>query len=512
MSNRIFAKSWNGINISRDYCILLLILILATLISKCGVFLGGFATDDYQFNAIPVSEFLSQGRVFAGAIFIILRLLDINGADLYLPFGALAIVLHAVFFAAILRFVGVEKIPGAGLIGALMVSYPYGAEIFTFKIALPTYSLALFFSFSTLELIVRNPKSRSIRIFAFFSALSMLFTYQIFFSYFAILVVFSWIFYRLFSLSDITIENENGLTIRDRSAALLIVSFSALVAFFCILFVAKLFDIQLGSTGRAHFISFHMIPERLNQIIVQLKIIYWSAEPVFPVLLKRILLLLSLYSFFYIAKYIYSSNNKKWGYELFLIVVLFTFLVPLSLGVIVAFGDWWPVPRVVSHVSVIVGLLLIAGSYCAIASQRRTFYSLFVFGIMAVIFGFILVGNQIFSDQIKVNNWDKSLADQIMIRLEGNPNFNAIRFLDIEGGRYDYPDGVKTADGDMNISAFYPVGSKVPAFDFFIGSNFERPYGEKALQGESYCSTSPSWPAPQSVKIIGDLAVVCRQK
>ena len=80
------------------------------------------------------------------------------------------------------------------------------------------------------------------------------------------------------------------------------------------------------------------------------------------------------------------------------------------------------------------------------------------------------------------------------------------------GGFWGYPAGIRTMQGDMNISALYPAWSKTSVLISTSGYRFEQALGARKAQGEKYCETASPWPAIGSTSVVDDLAIICLQK
>jgi protein-S-isoprenylcysteine O-methyltransferase Ste14 len=241
--------------------------------------------------------------------------------------------------------------------------------------------------------------------------------------------------------------------------------------------------------------------------------IYWTAQPIMPHWIKVLILLMGLVSFVFIILSIKenSRSNSVVG-NITVVFLLLLLLIPVSLGVIIPFGDWWPVPRVIAHVSVIIGLLFMVGDLCYARVSTGVLGGATTLARVVMVSAFVLIGNQIFSDQLRINQWDRNMANRIVARLEMSPGFEDMRYLHISGGHWGFPAGLRTVMGDMNISAFSPSYSKFNIISDGSGYRFERAGGIKAEQGEAYCLGRLSWPHLESTTLIGDLGVVCLKK
>ena len=505
MIPNVFARPLLRLDAEQQQAKLILLIFFVSLIARAGVLAPGFAMDDYFVSyddgSLGYSIFFSQGRFLHAALFALIHAIGVNPSDVYVAFGLLAILLQAVFVVSILRFVGVDEMPGAGLVGALIAVHPYGSEILTFRMALPGYCAGLFFSIVTLEAIIRNPSRWSNRLLAFAAMLAMAFTYQVFVNYFMVTIVFTWAFGELASADRRALNRQRALLL----AAVLLAAMAA--------FVAVMALSGLGVAGvetRARMITRDMLPQRWREIKDTLRIFYAGTEPLIAMGVKVLLWTLVGYSVLAIGTSLWRGST--WGQRairtaaLLLVAIA---LVPLSLGVVLVSQEWWPSYRVVSHLAVIGGLILLIGDHCAGPWEPRIARRLQAVGRGLALFAFVLVSNQIFADQHKLNAWDMMTANRLVARLEAHPEFRNIRFVHVDGGWGAYPAGLRTAGGNLNVSELAVSSGKAKLLAAASGYEIQRATGAREARGKALCATAPTWPDSGSVKVDGDLAVIC---
>jgi hypothetical protein len=210
-----------------------------------------------------------------------------------------------------------------------------------------------------------------------------------------------------------------------------------------------------------------------------------------------------------IIRHFFTEGTKNSISNVFFTLFAFLLLIPVSLGVIMPFGDWWPVPRVIAHVATIIGLIFLLADSCMHDSGNRYLKStIFVFRIIVLV-GFIFLSNQILADQQRINQQDKMMANRIISRLEMDPNFGNVQFVYINGGSWGFPARLRIVQGDMNVSAFFVDYSKVTLLSEVSGYRFERALGPREVAGESYCKIKRPWPHAESVTVENDVAVIC---
>jgi hypothetical protein len=499
-------------DIGQPYIRLLLIIFVAAVLAKGAVVFRGYAIDDYMFSSGirsgELGNFFSQGRYITFAIVWLFDSIGANINDMYFSLGIVTLFLQAAFVVSILRFVGMESLPSAGLVGAIMIAHPYLTETLTFRMDLPVNSVALLFSIIALEMATRSPATWRTRAFSLLATFAMLLTYQSYLNYFAVAIIFAFIFGQvLHNRNDQSLATDN--IYRERAITLTIISSISTIAFVLIIWLTKVLGLTT-LTARANFIAFDMIPERIKQIKSYLVYIYFVPEHVFHGWLKTLVALMLALSVVIIFRHLLSDKRKEnYISNAFFIFLALLLLLPASLGVIIPFEDWYPVPRVIAHVAIIIGLIFLVADSCMQDSGSRFLKStIFLFRIIVLV-GFILLSNQILTDQQRINQWDKMMANRIISRLEMHPNFSNVKFVHINGGSSGFPAKLRTMQGDMNVSAFSPAWSKVPLLTEVSGYRLEKAKGSRAAIGKAYCEARQPWPHAESITIDNDLAIIC---
>lgn len=494
---------------------LLLIVFGAALIAKGGVLARGFAVDDYAFGQGftkgELSIFLTQGRFLLGGIDSFIDSLGVNINDLYVSLGVCALLLQAALVVSILRFVGVANARGAALVGAVMVSHPYLAEILTFRMVLPGYCVAAAFSIVSLEMISRKPLRWPYIAMALAATVGMLFIYQGFLNYFSAAIIFAYLFGAI-SWKRIGFEVADGQDLKRRAVVLMFVCLASALIFLTILSASKSLG-WIELTGRANFIERGFIVERMGQIKDLLLRIYWLGEPVSPRWLKVLVAAMISIAVILTARILFSQEKKsKKALDILGIALGLLLLIPVTVGVIAPFKDWHPVPRVLPQVALIVGLLLLVG-YSAV----RGFFgkipgSIFSSLLVLLLVVFVFISNQIFADQQRINSWDRAEANRVISRLEQQEGFSKIEYIFVSDGGWHHSSRLSTIQGDMNISAFSPEYSRAPLLVEMSGYAFKKSSDDQNLIGERYCEKSKPWPNRESISIVENLAIVCLRK
>ncbi|GER13295.1 glucosyltransferase domain-containing protein [Variovorax boronicumulans] len=494
---------------------LLLIVFGAALIAKGGVLARGFAVDDYAFGQGftkgELSVFLTQGRFLLGGIDSFIDSLGVNINDLYISLGVCALLLQAALVVSILRFVGVANARGAALVGAVMVVHPYLAEILTFRMVLPGYCVAAAFSIVSLEMILRGPLRWPNIVISLGATVGMLFIYQGFLNYFSVAIIFTYLFGAI-SWKRIGFDVADGQDLKRRAAALMLVCLASAFIFLVILSASKSLG-WIELTGRANLIERGFLVERIGQIKDLLLQIYWLGEPVSPRWLKVFVAAMISIAVILTARIFWSQErDSKKFFDSLGIALSLLLLIPVTVGVIAPFKDWHPVPRVLPQVALIVGLLLLVGYSVVRGFFGKIPGSIFSGFLTLLLVSFVLISNQIFADQKRVNSWDRAEANRVIARLEQEEKFSRVEYVFVSSGSWHRSSRLNTIQGDMNISAFSPEYSRVPLLVEVSGYAFKKSSADQNMIGEKFCEKSKPWPDRGSISIVENLAIVCLKK
>jgi hypothetical protein len=167
---------------------------------------------------------------------------------------------------------------------------------------------------------------------------------------------------------------------------------------------------------------------------------------------------------------------------------------------------------VVAHVAVIIGFIFVTADLCYSSANKGALNVIVVSLRVLLVSAFVLINNQIFADQLRLNNWDRSLANRVVARLEEKSEFQNIKYLHISGGQWRFPAGLKSTIGDLNISAMLPNYSKLHLITDASGYKFEPATTSRFEIGEGYCKGRTPWPHTDSIAVIDDVGIVCLKK
>jgi hypothetical protein len=177
-----------------------------------------------------------------------------------------------------------------------------------------------------------------------------------------------------------------------------------------------------------------------------------------------------------------------------------------SVGLIIVLEDFWPVPRVMSHVGVFWAGVLVIGHRCLSARARPALAGI----ALMLLLSFIGGSNRILNDQLRINSRDAAKANRILARMEALPGFSGTETVAADGSIWTYPLTFATADHDMNISAFGAEWAKVALLREVSGYDLKlaKDAAQKAAAA-AYCRGVEPWPGEASVTIENRLIILC---
>ena len=479
-----------------------LITAFIALVARSNFILDpAWSVDSYSnWNDWPgIDLFLRQGRI---GQYLLIEALEAFGFDRNSSAGVLQGVGVALFalsapfmFAAFSRR---EMLPIFPLViaGSLFVLHPFQAEILTFPEAsfFPAFACAL--GIVSVTLVATYHRLWWLGSMILLAALSI---YQLALNYVCVMV--------LFGLLSAWVEAEGKAEIFWRKDMLCpFVSSALMISIGLALYLLSnkliILTMNADQDGRAQLLGFADIGTRVGQVASLSREILRT-----PFLLDLPVASLLLWAavacgwLILLAKVV-LTRTRNMAIPLSLIL-----LIPIAaMGVVLVGSTWWPVPRVLGGVV----LIMAFGVYLALTLQaptilRRWATVLAFFTILAS----VSVSYRIHADQIQVNDHDRYLARVIYQRLIETDGYSEALPAVIVNTRmrWTHPAGVKTVKGDMNISAFAVSWSIPGLFSVSTGRvlNFKNPDG----QDEEMCKSLPAWPSPDAIAVLPDRALVC---
>lgn len=234
------------------------------------------------------------------------------------------------------------------------------------------------------------------------------------------------------------------------------------------------------------------LDQRVQEILNLPSYLIIQSEPVLPFVVKILITLLafSILIFAFAKKLSFGIIMSLLGLSIFAI----------SISIISVSGVWWLVPRVLMGTSFAFMAFLTAGVKLIPKSLLKptAFLLIFISGSLT------LLSNQILSDQFRMNRWDLSTANAIFQEaklLGAEPNQEFVLVMP----PWKHPMGVKTIQGDLNISAL-SVNYAVPGlFKEATGRNVN----VSVSQDTTLCSEIEQQLDDYYLKLVQNQVIVC---
>jgi hypothetical protein len=480
------------------------IIALASIISFvarwAAFFPLAYAIDDYRTSlSTSCSDmeylYISQGR---WGLYLLNRVLELIGFDLYY-YSTFGFVLSSIFLilsgVVICRIWNIKDSTPSFMVVIFTVIHPYQVEYFTFKVA-SLFGLPLFLSVLGLYLSTFNRIMYIIAIISICLSLSIIQTPMNYLSIVLLFYVMSAII-RKYSNCD-RMDWVSAINSRDMLHSFSAVFLGSILYVIISIIIVILYN--YAPEGRAEVLPLTALNMRISQLWTLLKTMFFIKEPLLPLAYKRI------FSFICSARNALLFNGKK-GFLSFSVIFVLFFMSLLSVvGLSLGLKVWWPVPRVLSAISLFWGGII---AFTYIQASNSSMKMIVLIPAIVLLIGAIAINNTVLTEQLKVNMRDRQKACRIIARIEARPDFEKVKKLAVIGSVWGYPSAIRTAVGDMNISAFGASWSKLAILNEVSGYNFLPPDSEEYKYAEGYCSNSPKWPHENSIVIHNDLAVLC---
>lgn len=443
--------------------------------------------------------FVQQGRV--GQYLMIAALesfgFDRNSsASVLQGLGVAIFALIAPFMLA--AFSRQERLPILPLViaASLFVLHPFQAEILTFPEASFFPAVACALGVASITLVAHNQRLWWLGSLLLLAALSI---YQLVLNYACIMVLFGLV------LAWVEASTKTG-SFREKDAVRPFASSALTIsaALFLYLLGNKVitFTLKADQEGRAQLIGIADLEIRVDQVVSLAQ----------ELLRMPLLIDLPIPSILLWATVVF-------GWAFFLLKVVrnrtVSMVVPLSvlpmialasLGVVLVGSTWWPVPRVLGGVT----LVMACGMHLALTLPTPKWLRRGVIVTsLLVITTSIAVSHRIHADQLQVNSHDRYLAQLIYQRLIETQGFSEELPLVITNTRmlWTHPVAVRTVKGDLNISAFSVPWSTAGLFALSTGRRLD--FKNPDEQDEEMCTALAPWPSPEAVVVLPDKALIC---
>jgi hypothetical protein len=494
--------------LSKSEQIVALLALAASLAARGLALLPAYAIDDYVYllsdhrrHSFEIA--LMQGRPGAAFLRELLRELDALPPASGL-LGGIALTLTLVWVGIqVCRMWGIDRFQTLSCLVVLFIClHPYQAEVFTFRVAVLTLAVALGSAFYGINTCFHSRRAGITSVVAVTAALL---TYQVVLNYLVMALFFSLVFFVARRNGIGEPEAADPMWLRRVFRSQLITLSSAMVCSALVTFaIPPLFHVPL--VERTELLNLSELGTRAVLAIERLFVMFALGEPVMPVATKWLLVVTPLAGLLVAALNSPAGAWRKLCRRLGIPFILASVGgLPASLGIVLVLREWWPVPRVSPQVSLFWAGVFALAFLAATPLSRRLMLVLSSF----ILISFIGVNNHIFQDQLRVNLRDIAQANRIISRLEAMPDFPRIAGAVVIGGRWYYHSPLKTALGDMNISALSAEYSKIGLLNEVSGYNLQPAPRTVTEKARAYCSTAPRWPSPQAVTVLDLFAVVC---
>lgn len=472
---------------------------------KAPALLPALSIDDYVAEAISPEFLISQGRY---GVLVFVQASELLNLSYYATFfigTPLSVFLWVLFFTYSAKYLRLS--PGPQLLLAILVAslHPYMAEIFTFRIA--TFSLAVSLLLSTAIFYLFGKHEQTGKFYLLLVAgacvLALGTVYQSLLNFIAVIFLFK----LLMASLSLTRKSEAVEIYRSTILHLVTVALASGVYLTVNRFIQNM--LEIAPTSRSQLIESEEIPYRFDQIGTLIWTVFVRQEPVLGFGAKLVfwfIIAIGLFGILATRKSRVVSDIPPLVSLIASALLVLGFLVMVP-GLIFAFSDWWPVPRVIAHTS----LYFAAGVYMALmAVKGRKLLeplnaSLSVLLVLSLSF-FTLT---IFQDQQKLNQLDRETAQTMGGIIKSQTPLEKITSLEVIGAKYFYPGEMTTTQGDLNVSAFGAPYTKTLILENELGLSLIAPTDEQKELSLQHCKSVDPWPASGSVKVFSGHAVVC---
>ena len=376
--------------------------------------------------------------------------------------------------------------------------HPYHAEIFTFREAALTVSLAVVCALAGITFAARPRPRFVVGSLLLFASLNL---YQVAWNY-AFLAV-------LIACLLEWVRNPDAPLIPSRrspltsAAAVLACTTVAYFGFFKL--SVRFLPAPTGELARGALIPLSQLSNRLHELLRIFYSILLRPEPLMPVAIKWLLAALLGAAVAVLLRRALAQPSRRALDLLALPVFLGAALLGIA-GIMIPIGGWMPVHRTLSAVS-----LLATGSLAVLLAGSPRLRTAALASAGVLLFAFGGVNNFALHDQFRLNQRDSATAVRMIGRLEADPAFSPSQPLAVVGSLRHYPLRFFTSrDGsDVNVSALLQPWSKANLLREVSGYPLPDAPAEAFPAAQEYCRANAPWPAPGSVAMLQGMAVVC---
>jgi hypothetical protein len=493
---------------------LFLLVLLVTVLAKGVALLPAYAIDDYTLSLQEVltGTVLRQGRFGQSALLQLLDLLQLEPSSARVFFVSFALVVSSLFAALVVRYWNLRKAGWLPVAAAAMISvHPFTTEVFTFRTSLGIIMCA--FALFALLLVPRRWSPAGVLGGAAVFALALS-IYQAVLHYCLIIVLLG----TAIGLTRLLVAGSaSGWPARvtsllaprrivwNKNSALLACAALGTILY-TIANAAIAWALRVTMVSRTQVLSPGRIGERVAAIGHVLSYRFLAPSPLLGRFSQAALLLLLVTALAGLTGRARPWLRPRTLFPLLAVVLLLAASLVWTVGIIMVLEDFWPAPRVMSHIGVFWAGALAIACQCAGARVRQALGSL----SLLVLLSFIGSDNRILGDQIRLNLRDRAKASRILARIEAMPGFSGTAAVAVHGATWTYPLGFGTSDHDMNISAFGASWAKVAILREISGYDLKPAESDaQKAAAAAYCRGVLPWPGPESVVAKDGLVIIC---
>jgi len=479
------------------------VLTLFLVVTRIAYFVPAFySIDDYNLLQARISEIqvlsLSQGRFGQAGLTALLHALGVGLATSPLALNLISAVLLAGSTILILRLWKITLIPSISFLsGALLLSHPYFAELWAFRVGPFSLAAPLFL---TCFAITRSP-GRVGNVVAVLSVAAAASVYQTALHFAAVAVLVA----ALLDIARTTHEPSKKLEVRSFFIRMAVLIAGSLIYLVLNRVIIRSWNIYVRPYYEAT-ISNILQKQRLQEYTSTIARLFWTERALSTPLLNAVLLIALIGTVVLLVWALGRAQPmtiavKHAGLSLILFAAC---ILAIFGGLGFIGGVWWPAPRKLVAISAFWAGVLALG-YLLVGPRRRP--AILALGCV-VLFAFIGINSHVASDQYRVNMRDFSVANRIVARLQDHPSFNQLKRIILINPPTSWP-GITTAGFDLNISALAVSWAYRALIRESTGVYPEPLEPDDAAKANNYCQGVAGWPARESVTIIDGLGVIC---
>lgn len=446
----------------------------------------GWSVDSYSILMGVSGELnLSQGRVGQSLIYLVLHELGFNRFALASLGTLISVIIGSV--GAWLLFAHFEtskkNLLSIFMASLLFLLHPFNVELLTFPEVNISTSVAFLLAVVAFILVTSRLGSLRAAVLVFCFALSV---YQVVLNL-VVICILAFLLFRCRNWADSRIFFY-------RSTLFLLTS----VGIYLLLIKGTSALTGVALEGRAVFLSGSELLDRAGSVMsATLNLL------TFPTLVESSGTRFVALSLVTVCAMIYiRSNLRAERWRAVAVLPLFVGLGSVAaIGVVMAGKVWWPVPRVLASVSLILPIVLL---FAYAETQHRLERFCLIALSSALLFAYAAISYVAYHDQRTLNSLDQQLAREISRGVLKNSDSVVIVNKHM---RWSHGVRLRTVVGDMNISAF-AVQSSYPGL-FLYSTGRLLSFGKVDEAAAAWCESVMPWPSEAAVRRVGRATQFC---